>query len=202
MSEREVVLTGIGGQGVQLAGQVLARAAVNDGRHAKLFANYGGMMRGGNTEANVVLGDDVVVAPPILASAWAAVVMHHEHWAPVAPKMRPDGIVLVSSDFRSRVDPPDSFNGVFIDLPCTELAVEAGGIVAATMVMLGALCELTQLTSPSSLEVGLVEALPTYRSDAIDLNRRALEVGQKAARELDTVGQATAAWGTMAEPAP
>ena len=49
--ERELLLTGIGGQGVQLAAQVLARAAIAEGRSVQMFGSYGGMMRGGNTEA-------------------------------------------------------------------------------------------------------------------------------------------------------
>jgi hypothetical protein len=46
--ERSMLMTGIGGQGIQLAAQVVARAAVLDGREAQRFGSYGGMMRGGN----------------------------------------------------------------------------------------------------------------------------------------------------------
>ena len=62
--ERELVLTGIGGQGVQLAAQVLARAAIAEGREVQMFGSYGGMMRGGNTEATVVIADGAIEAPP------------------------------------------------------------------------------------------------------------------------------------------
>ena len=58
--EREVLLSGIGGQGVQLAAQVLAVAAVDEGRDVQLFGSYGGMMRGGNTDATLVLADSRV----------------------------------------------------------------------------------------------------------------------------------------------
>ena len=57
--EREVLLTGIGGQGVQLAAQVLAHAALDEGRDVQLFGAYGGMMRGGNTDATLVVADGV-----------------------------------------------------------------------------------------------------------------------------------------------
>jgi len=52
--ERELLMAGIGGQGVQLAAQLLAKAATGSGRHAQLFGSYGGMMRGGNTDATVI----------------------------------------------------------------------------------------------------------------------------------------------------
>jgi Pyruvate/2-oxoacid:ferredoxin oxidoreductase gamma subunit len=69
VSEREVLLTGIGGQGVQLAARVLAEAALVDGLEVQLFASYGGMMRGGNTDASVVISDQPIDAPPVVARA-------------------------------------------------------------------------------------------------------------------------------------
>ena len=65
MSEREVMITGMGGQGVQLAAQVLAQGATIEGRNVQLFGVYGGMMRGGNTDASVVIGDGPILAPPL-----------------------------------------------------------------------------------------------------------------------------------------
>ena len=51
---RDVILTGIGGQGVQLCAKVLAQACVADGHHVMLSSYFGGEMRGGRTEATVV----------------------------------------------------------------------------------------------------------------------------------------------------
>ncbi len=87
--ERQVLLTGIGGQGVQLAAEVLARAALSEGRDVQLFGSYGGMMRGGNTDATLVMADDRVESPPTVGSAWAALVMHHEYAGPIVAKVRP-----------------------------------------------------------------------------------------------------------------
>lgn len=60
---REVVMSGIGGQGIQLAAQTLARGALQDGLYVQLFGSYGGMMRGGNTDATLVVSDVPVAAP-------------------------------------------------------------------------------------------------------------------------------------------
>ena len=62
--ERELLVTGIGGQGIQLAALVIARAALAEGREVQLFGSYGGMMRGGNTEATLVVADGPVESPP------------------------------------------------------------------------------------------------------------------------------------------
>src|SRR4051812_43775068 len=95
--ERELLLTGIGGQGVQLAAQLVARAALLDGREAMLFGSYGGSMRGGNTDATVVVADGPILAPPTVPSAWSAIVMHHEYWSFVRDRLRPGTVVLLNS---------------------------------------------------------------------------------------------------------
>src|SRR4029077_5323711 len=87
MTERELLLTGIGGQGVQLAAQVIARAAVLEGRDVMLFGVYGGVMRGGNSDATVVVGDGPVQAPPIVSHAWSAIVLHPRYWAPLRVRL-------------------------------------------------------------------------------------------------------------------
>ena len=46
--EREVILTGIGGQGVQLAAKILAEAANREGRQVMMFGIFMGMIRGGD----------------------------------------------------------------------------------------------------------------------------------------------------------
>ena len=74
--ERELLLTGIGGQGVQLAAQVLARGATLDGRHVMLFGVYAGAMRGMNTDATVVIGDGPLQSPPLISHTWSAIGMH------------------------------------------------------------------------------------------------------------------------------
>src|SRR5262245_49232650 len=82
--ERELMITGIGGQGVQLAAQVLARAAMLDGREVMYLGVYGGMMRGGNTDSTVVVADSPIEAPPVVSHTWSAIALHDEFWAPVA----------------------------------------------------------------------------------------------------------------------
>src|SRR5437016_13217968 len=94
--ERELLITGIGGQGVQLAAQVLARAATLEGREVMFLGLYGGMMRGGNTDSTVVIADAPIAAPPVVSRAWSAIAMHDDYWPPVEVTLRPSGLVLVN----------------------------------------------------------------------------------------------------------
>ena len=78
------IVSGVGGQGVQLAAQTLARAAALEGREVTLFGVYGGTMRGGNTDSTVVIGDTPIEAAPIVSHAWSAIVMSLRFWQPGA----------------------------------------------------------------------------------------------------------------------
>lgn len=189
MAEHELMLTGIGGQGVQLAAQVVARAATREGREVMFFGIYGGMMRGGNTDSTVVVADAPITAPPVVSRAWAAVAMHDEFWAPIEPKLRPGGLVLVNdSTFPHEITAPVTV----IRLPATEIAAGIGNPMGGTMVMAGALSALTGLVSLDALIEGMRESIPSYRSQHIESNERALRAGFEVA-PVDA-GVPRAAW--------
>ena len=94
--ERELIISGIGGQGIQLASAILARAAVDEGREVQVFGSYGGMMRGGATESTVIVADGPIEAPPTIATTWSAILMHHEHADHLLACLRPGTVVLVN----------------------------------------------------------------------------------------------------------
>jgi 2-oxoglutarate ferredoxin oxidoreductase subunit gamma len=177
LAEYELLLTGIGGQGVQLGAQVVARAATLEGREVMFFGIYGGMMRGGNTDSTVVVADGPITAPPVVSRAWSAIAMHDEFWEPLEPKLRPDGVVLVNdSTFESEVTAPVNV----VRLKATELAAEIGNPQAGTMVLVGAYSALTGLVSIDAAVEGMKEAIPSYRSQHIEANERALRAGYDA----------------------
>ena len=174
MAERELAMTGIGGQGVQFAAQVMSRGAIAEGRQVMMFGSYGGMMRGGNTDATLVVADGPIESPPTVPKVWAAMLMHHEYWSAVQQQLRPGSVVFVNSTiFRGELDPSYQV----IALPVTDIAVDVGNIMGASMVMAGAISRATGLVSLDSL-LGAVEAsLPPYRAKHIAVNHDALRAG-------------------------
>jgi Pyruvate/2-oxoacid:ferredoxin oxidoreductase gamma subunit len=173
--ERELVLTGIGGQGVQLAAQVLARAAIAEGRSAQMFGSYGGMMRGGNTEATVVIADGPIEAPPTLGETWSAILMHHDFSESTIARLRPGSLVLVNSTVFEGSFDREPFTAV--DVPATDIAVELGNIMTASMVMLGAYCAITDLVGLPALDGAVESSLPSYRTQHVARNIEAIRAG-------------------------
>ena len=173
--EREILLTGIGGQGVQLAGQVLARAATLEDRHVMYLGTYGGTMRGGNTDMTLVVADRPISAPPIVSRAWSAIAMHHEFWEPTGKKLRPGGVVVLNSTmFEGDVD--RARQRVF-DVPATRIATEVGSPLAASMVLIGAYARLTGLLTMASLVEAMRQSVPSYRQQHLEANEKALAAG-------------------------
>jgi Pyruvate/2-oxoacid:ferredoxin oxidoreductase gamma subunit len=189
--QREIVFTGIGGQGVQLAARTLAEAAVADERRVQLFASYGGMMRGGNSDSFLVISDEAISSPPVVGSAWAAVVMHHEHAAEVWPKLRSDSIAAVNTSVVGSASRPADPRVTVIEVPSLDIATGIGSPMAASLVLLGALVARTGLVSAESLLDSSARVLPSYRAEAAAVNRSALAVG------LDLDGTTHPAWETV-----
>lgn len=172
--EREVLLTGIGGQGVQLAAQVLARGATVERRHVLLFGVYGGAMRGMNTDGTVVVGDGPLQSPPLVSHAWAAIAMHDRYWAPVEPKVRDGGLVLVNdATFETALG--DRYRVVRV--PASEIAAELGNDLGASMVMVGAFAGLTGLVGIDAAVEGMRQSIPSYRTQHVAANEVALRAG-------------------------
>jgi Pyruvate/2-oxoacid:ferredoxin oxidoreductase gamma subunit len=172
--ERELLITGIGGQGVQLAAQVVARAATLEGREVLFFGLYGGMMRGGNTDSTVVVADQPIEAPPVVAQAWSAIGMHDEYWEPVERRLRPGGVVLVNDSTFTR----DVRDDVTLHrIGATELAAEAGNPLGGAMVMIGAYSALTGLVGVDAVVAAMRASIPPYRQQHIEANEAVIRLG-------------------------
>ena len=173
--EHEVLLTGIGGQGIQLAAQTLAIAAIKEGREVMLFGTYGGSMRGGNSDSTVVIGDRPILTPPTVTVARFAIGMHHEYWPGVASRLAPGAIAVTNSSiFQPDPIPEDQH---ILQIDASTLATDMGIQRAATMIALGALAAATRLVSIDALASAAPEALPPYRQQHSEENVAALRAG-------------------------
>ncbi len=180
--EREVLVSGVGGQGVQLAAQTLARAAALEGREVTLFGVYGGSMRGGNTDSTVVIGDAPIEAPPIVSHAWSAIVMSLQFWQPggrsmgMARKLEPGGLVMLNSSL-SVEGGPDPERFTVVEVPASDIAARAGRELGQTMVMIGAYAKVTDVVAVESLVEAMAQSIPDYRRQHIADNAEMIRAG-------------------------
>jgi Pyruvate/2-oxoacid:ferredoxin oxidoreductase gamma subunit len=173
--EREVLLSGIGGQGIQLAARTLGLAAMAEHREVTLFGTYGGSMRGGNSDVTLIVADEPIRTPPTVASAWTALVMHHQGWGGVSALLRPGAVVVVdSSVFRGDLGRDDL---EVVRVEASTMAIDLGNPHAGSQVALGALAAATGLVGLDALVGATAEALPPYRSQHAAANAEAVRAG-------------------------
>lgn len=172
--EREVIITGIGGQGIQLMAKVLAHAAHGAGKQVMLFGIFQGMMRGGSSASTVVVSDTVIQAPPIISHTWSVLAMHPMGLPDAAAKLRPGGVLFVNSTLVTATPRTDA---QLIRMPATRLAEQAGNPMGAGMLALGAFCAATQLVEPDALGAAINDSLPPHRQHLAEQNRALLASG-------------------------
>lgn len=182
MTEREILLTGIGGQGVQLAAQVIARGATLEGRNVMLFGVYAGAMRGMNTDGTVVVGDAPLQSPPLVSHTWSAIGMHDKFWEPIAPKMREGGLVVVNdATFET---PLDAERYRVVRVPASDIATELGNELGGSMVMVGAYIGITGLVGLDATVEAMRQSIPPYRTQHIAANEVAIRTGFERVDQL------------------
>jgi 2-oxoglutarate ferredoxin oxidoreductase subunit gamma len=168
----EIRLSGEGGQGIVLAGVILAEAAaIYDGKNATQTQVYGPESRGGASKAEVIISDEEIDYPKamsvdlLLALTQAAADKYGR-------EVRPSGIVILDS---SKVVTPPRGSFAVHPLPIIETAKDAvGKAMVANIVSLGAIVGLSKVVSRQSIERAILARVPKGTED---LNRRALEAG-------------------------
>lgn len=176
---RDVIFTGIGGQGVQLCSKVLANAAVAAGHHVMLSSYFGGEMRGGRTEATVITrAAPVVDLPPIVPRLQALIVLHPAFLADALPRLVDDPLVV--ADAWTWTD--ESTSATVVRVPAREIAADLGAPVAAGLALVGAFAALTGVADDDSLASATRQLVPPHRAAALTANLAALAAGAEAVR--------------------
>jgi len=172
----EIRLAGEGGQGMILAGIILAEAAaIYDGKMAIQTQSYGPEARGGASKSEVVIADGEINYPEVL-SADVVVTLSQEAYEKYAASLKPGGLLIVDSE---KVNGVSDTNAVKI--PISRLAFETTGkSITANTVALGVLVGLTGVVSRQALEKAVAARAPRGTEE---MNRKALEAGFAAAEQ-------------------
>jgi Pyruvate/2-oxoacid:ferredoxin oxidoreductase gamma subunit len=173
--ERAVIMTGIGGQGIQLIARVLAQAGIREGRQVMTFGVFHGTIRGGSSESTVVLADDEIVTPPIVSSAWAVVAMHGEGLPRLCEKIAPGGVLLYNAGLVAHAGAREDVRQIAV--AASEAAKAIGQPLGASMIALGAFAAATGIVSLESLATAAGDVVPPHRRRHAEGNRRCLEHG-------------------------
>ena len=184
----DIILAGVGGQGVLSVGAIIALAAMESGYQVKQSEVHGMAQRGGAVLANLRISD-AGIAADLIARGTAAMILSME---PVESLryvefLSPDGILITSKDSVENITDYPDINVVFDKirtLPAYKmvesrsLAREAGSMLATNMVMVGAASKSLPIEE-SALEDAIKGVFGRKGDHVVDVNHRAFRLGRK-----------------------
>ena len=172
MSDRyEVRLSGAGGQGLVLAGVILAEAAaLYDGINAVQTQSYGPEARGGASKSEVIISDSDIDYPKATAID-LLLCLTQEACDKYTDDLKEKGIII--ADSRMVKELPDG-NYTIYSLPIIDTAKEkVGKTFVANIVALGVIAHLAEKVSFDSVLQAVLSRVPKGTED---LNKRALQL--------------------------
>jgi 2-oxoglutarate ferredoxin oxidoreductase subunit gamma len=171
----EMVMAGFGGQGIVLAGKLLAQTAMRAGLEVTFMPSYGAEVRGGTANCMVIVSNQPI-ACPVVSAPNSLVICNKASLSKFAPRLKPGGLLIFNKSLIR--DVPSVPDGVeVIGVPAEEIATEAGSPKSANMVMLGAYLGKRGHLSPQQAAEALPDVLAERHHKMIPVNARALSRG-------------------------
>jgi 2-oxoglutarate ferredoxin oxidoreductase subunit gamma len=172
----EIRFSGSGGQGLILAGIILAEAAtIYDNKNAVQSQSYGPEARGGASKSEVIISNSEIDYPKATIID-ALLSLTQEACDKYVVDLKNGGILIVDSDFVTKI--PDGNYKVY-KLPFINTAkFELGREFVANIVALGAIVNITKVVSKESIESAVLARVPKGTEE---LNKKALLRGYELA---------------------
>ena len=173
----EIRLAGEGGQGMILAGIILAEAAaIYDGKNAVQSQSYGPEARGGASKSEVIIAAGEIDFPEVII-ADVLIALSQEAYDKYVRNLKEGGLLIVDGD-----QVPNISSEKALRLPITRLAKETTGrAITANTVALGALVEMTGVVSKEAIAKAVAARAPKGTQE---INQAALEAGFSAAQGI------------------
>jgi len=174
----EILFVGFGGQGVMLMGQVLAYAAMEEGKNCTWYPSYGPEMRGGFAYCRTIVSSKEIGSPVGIEPD--TVIIMHGNFLDMADNLKEGGRLFLNSSLCQEI--PRRNDWRLFPIPADELAEEVGSVRVANLLILGAYLELVQPVKLESVIKVLPKVIPAHRHNMIPLNEKALFKGQEYAQ--------------------
>jgi len=175
VDEIEIRISGLGGQGVVLAGQVLGKAAVYSGKNAVQTQSYGAEARGSAAKSEVIISDGKI-GFPMVRKCDILIVMSREAVEKNVKDLKEGGLLLIDS---TTVRSVPKIKARIFKIPATETSKKVfGERLYANMIMVGALIKITGIVNEKSIEKAIRN---TFREKFVAIDMKAYEKGKDLA---------------------
>ena len=189
----DIILSGVGGQGILSIAAVIGEAALKEGLYMKQAEVHGMSQRGGDVQSNLRLSDEPI-ASDLIPKGHADLIISLEPMESLRylPYLKKEGWLVTNS--RPFVNIPnypeiEKVNAELDSLPhkvvldVEEIAKEAGSVRAANIVMLGAAAPFIGIEY-DKIEAGIRQIFGRKGEDIVNMNLKALKAGYDLAQSL------------------
>ncbi len=172
--ETNIIVSGFGGQGTLFAGQVLAYAAMDAGKHVTWIPSYGPEMRGGTARCTVTISDDEI-GSPLTRHPAVVLAMNLPSLDKYESLIQSGGLMIANSSLINRKLNRDDVRAFY--LPAAKMAEDIGNPRLANMIMVGALLEADEILPLDVVKKALEEHLPKRHHKTLPSNFKAMDEG-------------------------
>lgn len=174
---KEIILSGAGGQGLILAGAILAEAAgVFEGKEVVQTQSYGIQARGGASQSTVIISNRPIKFPEVLRPQ-ILLCLSQESYERYAPRLQEGGLLVLDRDL---VNPGRVRSSICLAaFPFTAEAELMNRRIVANVIALGALSVISGVVRPESIAWAIPFRLPERN---VPTALEALQVGVKLAK--------------------
>lgn len=183
----DIVLAGVGGQGILSIASILGEAALRENLYLKQAETHGMSQRGGAVVSHVRISDDGVASDLIPAGS-AEIILSVEPMEALRylPFLKDDGyIVTNTTPFKNIPNYPDEEAIIAelkkqprcIAIDADSIAQEIGNRRASNMVMLGAATPFIHI-APEKIEAGIERIFEKKGDEVVQLNLKAFRAGR------------------------
>ena len=172
----KLFFAGSGGQGTLALGQMIAKAAMEEGKEVTWLPSYGPEMRGGTANCTVVVSDKPISCP-LINDADVLVAMNLPSLRKFEGMVNPGGVILMNSSLIPEKCLRDDVK--VIEIPANDLANELGNDKCANMIMLGAILKETGIVSIDTINAQLESMFSGRKAAFLPLNQKALSLYMK-----------------------
>lgn len=178
LERSEIVLSGSGGQGMILAGKILAEAAsIYDKKEAVMSQSYGPEARGGASKAEIIISSASIDYPKVI-HANILLAMTQEALDEYGVLLDSKGLLIVDDTFINKI--PTHLNNVF-KAPFTSLAIKLlDAPIVANIIALGSIASITNVISREAL---IYAVLAAVSDKTLVLDRVAVDIGFKIVKD-------------------
>lgn len=181
--ETSIIIAGFGGQGVLFAGQLLAYAGMDTGKHVTWIPSYGPEMRGGTANCTVIISDEPIGAP-VVAQPDVAIALNKPSYDKYEPLVKPGGLLIVNSSIVSQESDRTDIETVYI--AANAIAEEFGTVKMLNAVVLGTMLARRPVLRMEDVEQALVDHLPERKAHLLEANRNVLQRGYEVGLPIAT----------------